>query len=53
MVGSVIWSALFGWVFLGGIVLAIPDMDKAAAQGCNVFFWTSDQVLPAGVEVAL
>jgi amino acid transporter len=53
MVGSVIWSLLFGWLFLSAIVLAIPDMDKAAARGFNVFFWTSDQVLPAGVKVAL
>ena len=53
MVGSVIWSALFGLLFLGAIVLAIPDMDKAAAQGFNVFFWTSDQVLPPGVKAAL
>ena len=53
MVGSVIWSALFGLLFLGAIVLAIPDMDKAAAQGFNVFFWTSDQVLSPGVKAAL
>ncbi len=53
MVGSVIWSGVFGLFFLAGIVVAIPDMGKAAAQGWNVFFWTSDQVLPAGLKFIL
>jgi amino acid transporter len=53
MVGSVVWSALFGWVCLSAVVIAIPDMDQAAAQGFNVFFWISDQVLPAGIKYAL
>ena len=53
MVGSVIWSGLAGWLFLCAIVIAIPDMDQAAAQGWNVFFWTSDQVLPAFLKVVL
>jgi len=53
MVGSVWWSALFGWGFLCAVVAVIPNMDQAAAQGWNVFFWTLDQVMPAGVKLAL
>jgi amino acid transporter len=53
MIGSVWWSALFGWGFLCAVVAVIPNMDQAAAQGWNVFFWTLDQVMPAGVKLAL
>ena len=53
IVGSVIWSGLFGWLFLAAFTLAIPDMDQAAAQGWNVFFWTMDQVVPEGLKIAL
>ena len=53
MVNSVVWSALFGWFFLIAIVLAIPDMAKAAGQGWNVFFWLLDEVMPPGLKVFL
>lgn len=53
MVSAVIWSALIGWLFLIAIVIAIPDMNKAAAQGWNVFFWMMDQVIPAPIKIAL
>ncbi len=53
MVGSVLWSSAFGWLFLIGFVLAIPNMDEAAKQGWNVFFWTSDSVLPVAVKYIL
>jgi amino acid transporter len=53
IVNSVIWSALFGWLMLCAFVLAIPDMDKAAASGWNVFFDTLSAVLPAGLKVTL
>nr|WP_088561942.1 amino acid permease [Arboricoccus pini] len=53
MVRSVFWSGLMGWIFLSAIVIAIPDMGAAAAQGWNVFFWTADQVLPSGIKVFL
>jgi amino acid transporter len=43
MVMSVIWSALFGYLFLCAFVLMIPNMDDAAKQGWNVFFWAFDQ----------
>src|SRR5882757_3540022 len=53
MVRSVLLSALFGYAMLVAFVLAIPNMNDAAAQGWNVFFWTSDTVLPAGLKIAL
>jgi amino acid transporter len=53
MISSVVWSAAFGWLFLCSIVIAIPDMDKAAAQGWSVFFWTMDQIMPPAVKTAL
>jgi len=46
IINSVLYSALFGWLMLSAIVLAIPDMDKAAASGWGVFFGTMDAVLP-------
>ncbi len=42
MVMSVVWSALFGYLFLAAFVLMIPNMDDAAKQGWNVFFWAMD-----------
>jgi amino acid transporter len=39
IVRSVLVSGLFGWILLIAIVLAIPDMDAAAAQGGDVFYW--------------
>jgi amino acid transporter len=53
IVSSVIWSGLFGWLFLAAFTLAIPNVDEAAAQGWNVFFWTMDQTVPEGIKIAL
>jgi amino acid transporter len=53
MVSSVVWSALFGWMFLIAIVLAIPDMAAAAGQGWNVFFWLFDAIMPPAVKLFL
>lgn len=50
IITSVLWSALFGWLMLSAFVLAIPDMDKAAASGAGVFFGTMDAVLPPTVK---
>lgn len=50
MVMSVIWSALFGYLFLASFVLMIPDMDEAAKQGWNVFFWAFDQKVSTGIK---
>jgi amino acid transporter len=46
IISSVIWSGLFGWIMLIAFVIAIPNMNDAAAQGWNVFFWTMDSVIP-------
>ncbi|MBN9060024.1 MAG: amino acid permease, partial [Rhizobiales bacterium] len=47
MVMSVVWSAVFGYIMLCSFVLMIPNMDDAAKQGWNVFFWAMDaQVNP-------
>src|SRR5207245_2767345 len=47
IVRSVLVSALFGWVMPAAVVLAVPDMDFAAAQGENAFVWIIDRALPA------
>jgi amino acid transporter len=53
IINSVIYSSVFGWLMLSAFVLAIPDMDKAAASGWNVFFGTLDAVLPATLKQLL
>jgi amino acid transporter len=53
IVRAVAVSGVFGWIMLSAIVLAIPDMDKAAAQGPNAFFWIVEQVLPRPFAIAL
>ncbi|KTQ98039.1 amino acid permease [Aureimonas ureilytica] len=47
MVSSVLWSSIAGYIVLCSFVLMIPDMDAAAAQGWNVFFWAMDTQVPA------
>lgn len=42
IVMSVWWSALFGYIMLCSFVLVLPNMDDAAKQGWNVFFWAMD-----------
>ena len=53
IVRSVLWSALAGWVMLSAFVLAIPDMDAAAASGWNVYFTTLDAIFPAPLKFGL
>src|SRR5437667_2092425 len=53
IVRSVLVSGIFGWVMLCAIVLAIPNMDEAAAKGGNVFYWIMKSVLPNPVSVPL
>ena len=50
MVMSVVWSAIFGYLFLCAFVLMIPNMDEAAKQGWNVFFWGFDERVSPGVK---
>ena len=53
IIHSVFWAVLFAWAFSCAFVLAIPNMDEAAKQGWNVFFWTLDQTMPAPLKMAL
>ena len=46
IVSSILWSGVFGYLFLCAFVLMIPDMDDAARQGWNVFFWAMDRQVP-------
>jgi amino acid transporter len=46
MVAAIGWSGVFGFLFLVSFLLMIPDMDAAARQGWNVFFWAMDQRVP-------
>ncbi len=38
MLNAVFWSFAFGLVMVSSFVLAMPDINKAAANGANVFF---------------
>lgn len=53
MVWSVVWSGLFGWIMLCAFVLMIPNMDEAAKQGWNVFFWAADAQMNPTVKNVL
>ena len=53
IIHSVFWAVLFAWAFSCAFVLAIPNMDEAAKQGWNVFFWTLDQTMPTPLKMAL
>jgi amino acid transporter len=52
-VRAVLYSGLFGWVMVCAIVLAVPDLDQAAAQGSNAFFYIAAQVLPGKLRYVL
>lgn len=53
MVSAVIWSSVFGYIMLCSFVLMIPNMDDAAKQGWNVFFWAMDSQVNPTVKVIL
>ncbi|MCX5515587.1 amino acid permease [Kaistia algarum] len=53
MIMSVIWSAVFGYLMLCSFVLMIPNMDDAAKQGWNVFFWAMDAQVNPTIKVIL
>ena len=46
MIHSVLWSGLFGWLMLGAVIVAAPDLKAAAAQGGGGFFAIIDAVIP-------
>ncbi|MGL5096257.1 MAG: amino acid permease, partial [Planctomycetia bacterium] len=49
IVQSVAASGTAGWVLLCAVVLAMPSVTEAAAQGPNAFVWTLEKTLPAPV----
>jgi amino acid transporter len=53
MVSAVIWSSLFGYLMLCAFVLMIPNMDEAAKQGWNVFFWAMGAQVPEAIRTPL
>jgi amino acid transporter len=53
IVSSIIWSGVFGYIFLAAFVLMIPNMDEAAKQGWNVFFWAMDKQVPETIKEIL
>lgn len=53
MVSSVLWAGVFGYVMLCAFVLMIPNMDDAAKQGWNVFFWAMDSQVNPVVKYVL
>jgi amino acid transporter len=53
IIRSVAISGIFGWIMLAAVVLAIPDMDQAAKEGNNVFYFIMDKVLPKPLGVGL
>jgi len=53
IIHSVLWASLFAWLLSCAFVLAIPDMNAAAKQGWNVFFWVMDQVAPAPLKLTV
>ena len=53
IVSAVIWSSLAGWVMIGAITLAIPDLAVAAGQGWGMFFGTMDAIMPSGLKTLL
>jgi amino acid transporter len=53
MVSSVLWASVFGYIMLCSFVLMIPNMDDAAKQGWNVFFWAMDSQVNPTVKFVL
>ncbi len=53
MVSAVLWSSLFGYLMLCAFVLMIPNMDDAAKQGWNVFFWAMGERVPETIRNVL
>ena len=53
MVSSVIWSGLAGWIMLCAFILMLPNMDDAAKQGWNVFFWGMDSQVNPTIKLLL
>ena len=53
IVRSVAGLGLAGWVLLSAVVLAIPNLDEAAAQGEGAFVWIMRRCCPRTLALAL
>jgi amino acid transporter len=53
IISSILWSGIFGYLFLIAFVLMLPNLDDAARQGWNVFFWALDQRVPYALRELL
>ncbi|HWO20048.1 MAG TPA: amino acid permease [Kofleriaceae bacterium] len=54
MLTAVFWSALFGWLLVAAVLLAMPDLVEGNKQGFSVFSYVLfGSNLPHGVKAAL
>jgi amino acid transporter len=53
LVRAVLVSGIFGWIMLCAVVLAAPNLQQAAAQGNDAFFWILEQVHPGWLSLLL
>jgi amino acid transporter len=53
IMSTIVWSGVLGYVFLVSFLLMLPDLDQAARQGWNVFFWALEQRVPVHTREAL
>jgi amino acid transporter len=53
IVGAVLISGVAGWILLGALVLAAPNLSKAAAQGEGAFLAIINGVLPWSLGMVL
>ena len=53
IVSSILWAGAVGYLLLVAFLLMLPDLDQAASQGWNVFFWAMQQRVPAATRDAL
>jgi amino acid transporter len=45
MISAVFWSAIFGWLLVAAVLLAMPDVTEGAGKGWSVFFYVLDSSL--------
>jgi len=53
IVSAVAVSGLSGWVMLCAVVVAVPDLARAAAMGTSSFGWILGGVLPKGLAYSI
>lgn len=53
IVRSVLLSGLFGWVMIGALLLALPDVAAGVARGAEVVPWILRSRLPGGFAALL